>query len=165
LIRYGGTYWRITKTTANSGVLQSWEGSTVSVNHDHEDLGPEFDIKTWPYAMSQKTSSKRRIRKLVRTVQGKFEELVPYLDWAPANYLQNQGPIFFNPNLKLKLGEVLVLHYDCGSTSRVTIPVVFKTALQHKKAIEDKEKAKKDSRKVAFSKILSLLDDVEVDDD
>jgi hypothetical protein len=57
-------------------------------------------------------------------------ELRPWEDWMQADPLRAGGPLFFNPALGLRPGEVLIGTFRNGSLGRITIPNGFGTVAE-----------------------------------
>ena len=101
---------------------------------------------SWPFVAAPVNRRGGRITGIRR----RGAELVPFQDWVPSQLLRPGGSLFFNPNLRLRTGEVLVAQHANGKVGRVTITKAFATVAQRKKRSAPKE----DTRPSAFDRLL-----------
>jgi hypothetical protein len=57
-------------------------------------------------------------------------DLATWADWVPADPVREGGALYFNPELRLRPGEVLLATFKNGSKGRITIPRSFGTVQQ-----------------------------------
>jgi len=124
--------------------LQKWGGSVEKVNEGNPGLKNPVLVSQWPFLNAPKRNY--RAVKLTRCVQRRIVELIPFKEWSPTDVFCSGGPIFLNPALKLKLGEVLVLHYKNGPPTCLRINRNFASVFQRKA----RQKAKTEKPKGLF---------------
>jgi hypothetical protein len=124
IVKYRGRYLKV--LSENSGLrtltLQGWDARTVEVADDDPEIQDRSSPGDWPFLTAPTVSwrAKRPVR-LTRFIQGKTVELEPFREWSPTDILRVGGPIFIHPGVRLLPGEVLVLHYEGGQSSRLAI--------------------------------------------
>ena len=114
--------------------LSAWDGRRIDVS-DTLDTGasPVLVVVhrpgTWPFVAVPMRPKSGRIVEVYR--EGLLLE--PFEDWVPSGMFSVGGPLFFNPTLRLRPGESLVLVHEKGSRSRVILTRSFGTAIHKKK--------------------------------
>jgi hypothetical protein len=130
IILYEGQRWKVQNRSRSARVclLSNWEGQQTEVVDDADrrlDSGVTllYQPSTWPFlAVPQRPRFGRIIE-----VQRRGEKLEPLEDWVPSGLFSSGGSLFFNPTLRLRLGEVLTLIHERGR-SRAAITRSFGTA-------------------------------------
>lgn len=103
--------------------LRTWEGEEHEVPELYDVHPPDSGLKvvakagSWPFVSAPFRTKDGPIRQVLR--HGK--ELLPLIDWTPGVALRPGGPVYLNPALGLKRGEVLVAVHQRGFRVRLSI--------------------------------------------
>lgn len=135
--------WRVVGRSESFRTCQlvAFDGRKQEVPDDLE-IGeaPELRVlyhpaEQWPFAMCNATRG-GPLKSVARGNVG----LSPMEDWVPSDFLRANGAIFFNPKLRLRVGEILVGVHQDSSRSRITITKAFGT--MHRRKVRAKDPAK-----------------------
>jgi len=136
VVLYQGVRWRVLNHNRPFRLytLTNWEGHQVEVPddldvHPGDELTVVAQPSGWPFATAPTKANAGRIVEVMRG----GEPLVPLVDWVPSSLLRPGGALFFNPDLRLQLGEVLAAKYEKGRISSIRINRGFGTAARRKK--------------------------------
>jgi len=91
----------------------------------------------WPFAICGTTRG-GPLKSVARGNVG----LSPMEDWVPSDFLRANGAIFFNPKLRLRVGEILVGVHQDDTRSRITITKAFGTLNRRKARAQDPVKVR-----------------------
>lgn len=80
----------------------------------------------WPFLTIPVRAKAGPVQK-VTINRGFPRDLAPMIDWIPSDFMRAGGSIFFNPELRLRAGEVLVAVHQNGSLSRLNVTSAFAT--------------------------------------
>ncbi len=98
-------------------------------------------IDSWPMIAAPTRRSAGPFRILHRPLgMTRQTPLLVLVDWVPADPLREGGPLFFNPSLKLRPGEVLAATHKNGAVSRINVPLSFGT-IEKRVAVADAKRA------------------------
>lgn len=134
IVSYQGTRWAVLTRDSSFGTcsLSTWEGRRIDVPDSLDKPGSGLEVvhrpSAWPFVAVPMRPKSGRVIEVHRGTQ----QLEPFEDWVPSGMFSVGGSLFFNPNLKLRPGEVLILVHERGSRSRVILTRSFGTA-KHKK--------------------------------
>lgn len=140
IVSYGTGRWKVTKYFRDARVceLTNWAYETTEVPDDLDTI-PNSElsalivvaspVEDWPFATAQLRSTSTGP---VRFVSRAGNELVPLIDWVPGDLYRPGGTLFFNPQLGLRTGQVLVAVHRDGTRSRVNLNRAFGTAKRRK---------------------------------
>jgi hypothetical protein len=136
IVTYQGVRWSVLSRDRSFGVcsLSSWDGRRINVP-DGLDSGHASEVKvihrpsTWPFVSVPMRPKSGRVTEVHRGTQ----QLQPFEDWAPSGMFCIGGSLFFNPALRLRPGESLILVHERGSRSRVVLTRSFGTVAHKKK--------------------------------
>lgn len=138
LVEYQGKPWLVTRVQEDFGVvnLTCVDGSRAEVPDDLDQTKPE-ELKVvahppsqWPMiAVPSKPGYGPFISVEVPGVTT-LTALIPWKDWVPADPVREGGTLFFNPELRLRPGQVLVATFKNGKKARLTITKSFLTVGQ-----------------------------------
>jgi hypothetical protein len=151
IVLYQGARWKVVSHEPSFRTCQlvQFNGTKVEVPDD-EDLKVLFNpAKSWPFVAGPVHA---RSGPLIGVLRGALS-LGPLVDWVPSDFLRPGGSIFFNPELRLRQGEILVgLHKD-GTRSRISITKAFGTVRLRKHRVANPLKAK--GPKSSFDRLMS----------
>lgn len=164
IVLYQDARWKVVRHSASFRTCQliAFDGRKQEVPDDLE-TGELAELRVlyhppeqWPFAVCGAVRG-GPLRSIARGNVG----LSPMEDWVPSDFLRPNGAIFFNPKLKLRVGEILVGIHQDGSRSRITVTKAFGT-LQRRK-IRAREPAKVKGPLSSIDRLLSsnLLDEDE----
>jgi len=149
ILFYQDRYWKLETSNREFRTCQlvSFDGTKQEVADDLDENNSTVLIvcnpaEQWPFcsiAIKVKAGPLRGITR-AGTV------LTPMVDWIPSDFQRPGGAIFFNPRLRLKVGEILVATHQDGSFSRITITPGFGTL--KRKAARAKAKEPKPQQSV-----------------
>lgn len=133
LVEFEGVRWKVTIQRGSVCTLTNWAGEHRELPTDH-DLQPANELppvvvlchppEDWPFVQVRcRLASAGPVRHMTRDGQ----ELRPMVDWIPGDFLRPGGPMFFNPDLRLRVGEVLTAKHQRGKLSRVAVSRGFGT--------------------------------------
>lgn len=135
LVEFEGVRWKVTahRQDFRVCVLTNWQNERRELPDDHDtqptnELAPAIVFshppEDWPFVQVRcRLPSAGPVREMFRN----GEELRPLVDWVPGDLLRPGGPMFFNPDLNLRIGEVLTAKHQRGKLSRVSISRGFGT--------------------------------------
>lgn len=131
LVLFEKTRWQVESQHDNLFILRAWEGRTREVHP--KDLGVKVlthPPTRWPFCTAPVRVKDGPIVKLTIVRENKVWLFEPLIDWVPADRIRAGGAIFINPAAKLKIGEVLVVHYKSNRAARITITSSFGSVAQ-----------------------------------
>ncbi len=141
IVLYQEARWKVAShsPTFRTCQLVRFDGTKVEVADDEKDLRVLFNpAQDWPFVAGPVHS---RAGPLVSVSRGAMS-LGPLVDWVPSDFLRPGGSIFFNPELRLRQGEILVgIHRD-GTRSRISITQAFGTVQRRKHRVANPLKVK-----------------------
>ena len=127
LVEFEGVRWKVTVQRGRTCLLTNWQGETRELPEDHDrqptnELAPAIVLchppEDWPFVQVRcRLPHAGPIRQMLRD----GEPLQPMVDWIPGDFVRPGGPMFFNPELRLRIGEVLTAKHWRGELSRVNI--------------------------------------------
>ncbi len=140
LVRYNEYVWLVMQHDKQVSILKlrNWEDTVVEAPNDRSEVQLlARPSAQWPFVAAPVKSSVGPVEKVFRAET----ELVPLTDWVPSAIGRSGGSIFFNPQLRLRVGEVLVAHHRTGRLSRINITPAFGTVGTRRKreAVQNKE--------------------------
>lgn len=147
IVLYQESRWKVSSHSRSFRTCQlvAFDGRKVEVPDDL-DLTPEPELKVlfnppeqWPFTASPVHSFSSG--PIVDIVRGPAS-LLPLVDWVPSDFLRPGGSIFFNPALKLRLGEILVSVHRDGTRNRITITRTFGTIRSRRHRVNNPPKVK-----------------------
>lgn len=83
--------------------------------------------KDWPFIPGNTKPRHGRIKAVLITRQKITYELEFLIDWVPSNFHRPGGPVFFRPELKLRIGEVLIAVHADDVRTRMAVTRSFAT--------------------------------------
>lgn len=127
IVAYQGGRWRIHRVDSGvrTLVLLAWDGEKIEVPNDSPDLKHLITPSTWPFVATPTKVSRGPVKKLTLTRKKASLVLVPYEHWVPSDNLRAGGPLFLNPALRLRVGEILVATHSSKKLSRIPITKTF----------------------------------------
>jgi hypothetical protein len=134
IVRYQDKVWKVSGHNRDYGtfVLVNFEAERVEVTA-MEPLEVLYATSAWPFvALPAKAFKSGRITEVRR----RNVSLRPMFDWVPSDLIRAGGSLFFSPELRLQVGEVLVAKHEKGSLIRVSITRAFGTGTQRKRRKE-----------------------------
>lgn len=140
IVKYQDTYWLVGRT-AEGLSLTSWDGVCVPgrglTDREVEVVG---NYLNWPFiaAPRRRHVEDGHVVQVSRTRRGRTTVLVPLRHWVPSHWLRAGGSVFFNPALRLGIGEVLVALHSSGRLSRLTVTRAFGSVKLRKARIAPK---------------------------
>jgi hypothetical protein len=163
LVQHSDAYWLVTRydpKRTRTATLLNAVGAVLEIPHDEAVTIIANPSQDWPFVAAPLKPSWGPINRLVRPSLMETEpvELMLYRDWLPSEPARAGGSIFFNPNLRLQVGDYLLAKHANGKDSSVVIPANFGTVRQ--KQAQAASKPKPD--RTAYSR---LLDDDQFEDD
>lgn len=81
--------------------------------------------KSWPFLSGVTKPRHGRIKSILLTRAKTTYELEFLIDWVPSDFQRPGGPIFFNPSLKLRTGEVLIAVHADDTRTRLDVTKAF----------------------------------------
>lgn len=149
IVSYRGERWKATKHLQGERTVEltSWGGDKIRIPDTTDDVPIDdhrlvilFNPATdWPFIHAK--LRKESAGPLTRVLRA-GNDLRPFHDWVPGDLRRPGGPVFFNPDLKLRMSEVLVgVHVD-GSRTKITINATFGTISRRKARAADPPKRK-----------------------
>lgn len=142
VVTYQDKRWLVTTAKPNRlCVLRTWEGSETEVplSFDKDEtsgLKRVAETSKWPFLSVPMRLKDGPIVRVTIGRNGRTQELAPLTDWVPSNMTRPGGPIFFNPELRLQRGEVLVAAYRSGRMTRLTVNAAFGSVKQRVRRAE-----------------------------
>lgn len=146
IVLYSKTRWKVVSCSANYHTCQlaSFEGGKEEVADD-ADTGEKPSIQvlfnpaeSWPFVAAPVHARAGPLTGVNRGTLG----LRPLVDWVPSDFLRPGGSIFFNPELRLRQGEVLVGIHQGGVRSRIAISNAFGTSARRRHLAANPPKVK-----------------------
>jgi len=134
IISYQGKVWKVSGQNRDYGtfVLVSFDAVRIEVPAALK-IDPLFSTTGWPFvALPTKAFKAGRVIEVRRD----GVVLQPMVDWVPSDMLRAGGSLFFNPNLGISVGEVLVACHEKGSLTRIPIMRGFGSVVQRKRQKE-----------------------------
>jgi hypothetical protein len=136
VVFFKGERWKVTNHRQEYRVceLTNWAMQKEEVEDTlDQDLGALNVLfnptKDWPFvSVKLRSEAAGPVRKVLRA----GAELKPLEDWVPGDMWRPGGALFFNPDLKLRMGEVLVAIHRGGNRSRVSLNTTFGTIATRK---------------------------------
>lgn len=139
---FQGKRWQVTGTKADHlCVLRAWDGSETEVPDSFE-KDPESGLvvvahpTAWPFIAAPIRGKAGPIVKVTFVREGRPRELEPLVDWAPSSMQRPGGPVFFNPELRLQRGEVLVAAYQSGKMARLMVNASFASVKRRQERVQ-----------------------------
>lgn len=140
LVEYQDKVWKVYKAIRDvrTLILIHIDGSKVEVADDDPEMSfVASPTKNWPFvALPRKAEKSGPIIQIQRPVRNRPHVLRPNLDWTSSDPGRAGGSVFFNPDLKLRIGEVLVATFRNGSLGRVPITKTFGSIAQKRQRAE-----------------------------
>jgi hypothetical protein len=136
IVEYADHTWRVFKADRQVRTVTLIRGD--STQEEVEDDTAEVKVVcnpalVWPFTTAPIRSERAgRIVKLTRA-SNPPQVLSLYVDWAPSSHDRSGGSVFFNPKLRLRIGEVISAEHQDGSLSRITITKTFGTMAQRQR--------------------------------
>lgn len=94
---------------------------------------------TWPLVAFPTKRLTGPVTKIaIPNAAARERDLETWVDWVPADPVREGGTIYFNPELRLRHGEVLIATFKNGMRGRITIPRNFGTVAQRAAAAAPK---------------------------
>lgn len=90
---------------------------------------------SWPFVALKIKPKSGPIVKIVLPRGARVRELGVLIDWVPTDFLKPGGSVFFNPELSLRRGEVLVATHQSGTLTRIQIGSQFGTIASRLEAV------------------------------
>lgn len=121
--------WKVLShsTSFRTCVLMRFNGEKIEVP---DDLDKTQELKVlfnpadaWPFVA---VSGRPKSGPLVSVLRN-AAALAPLTDWVPSDFVRPGGAVFFNPELRLRQGEVLVGVHQDGARIRIAITGAFGT--------------------------------------
>jgi hypothetical protein len=143
IVLYQEIRWKVTQHSPSFRTCQlvAFDGRKSEVP---DDLDKSTDLKVlfnppeqWPFIICG-TVRGGPLRSVARGNVG----LSPLEDWVPSDFLRANGAIFFSPQLRLRVGEILVGVHQDGTRSRLTVTRTFGTINRRKKLAKDPGKVR-----------------------
>ena len=145
LVEYNNERWRVTSHQSDWRIceLTNWARTKTEVPDDadtptEEDDPPSVVVvcspaQDWPFATAKlRSEATGPITQILRA----GVQLVPFYDWVPGGLYRPGGPVFFNPSLRLRVGEVLVAVHQNGTRGRIGLSQAFGTIARRKARAE-----------------------------
>jgi len=131
IVSYQGTRWIVLSRDRDyqTCALSSWDGRRIDIpDRPGSEAPPGVEVvhrpREWPFVALPTRPKSGRVTEVYR--DGLLLE--PLGDWVPSSMFGAGGSIFFDPLLRLRPGEVLILVHERGPRSRVIINRSFGTA-------------------------------------
>lgn len=142
IVRMANQLWVVARCAPRLVQLRNWAGITQKVLNDNNVFSfvarPQDQ---WPFVAAPIRRTGGPVVRILRSET----ELTPIADWVPSGFNRSGGSIFFNPALKLRLGEVLVAHHKNG-VSRIDVTPTFGTVRLRRKRAEEPEPLTREQR-------------------
>lgn len=132
IISLDGEHWQAESQRDRLFVLRSWDNRTIEVHPRDEKAKLVAHPNRWPFLTAPIRTSEGPMTKITIVRERKVWLLEPLVDWVPSSRLRAGGAFFLNPALKLKRGEILIVHYKSERMSRVTVTPTFGTSAQRR---------------------------------
>jgi hypothetical protein len=163
LVSHADAYWLVTRydpKRTRTATLLSSSGTLLEIPHDEAVTVIANPGQDWPFVAAPLKPTWGAISRIVRPTRAEAEpvELTLYRDWLPSEPARAGGSIFFNPNLRLQIGDYLLAKHANGKDSSIVIPAHFGTVRQK----QARAAAKPRQDRTAYSR---LLDDDQFEDD
>jgi hypothetical protein len=135
IVLYNDARWKVYghSTSFRTCQIADFAGAKLEVPDDLE-AGENPPLKVlynpaeqWPFVICSSTRG-GPIRGITRGDMG----LSPMEDWVPSDFLRSNGAIFFNPRLRLRVGEILTAVHQEGLRTRLTVTKSFGTIKRRK---------------------------------
>lgn len=156
LVEYDGALWVVEQVDGTAKTLylsQGQPGVLVEiVDDDPKAVLKGHPRSDWPFEVMQTEIRHGAIQKVLRTTKEGVVELQRLQDWVPSNFQRPGGPIFFNPQLRLRTGEVLLIQHASGHKKRLTITPSFGSLA--KREARRKKAQQKSEPKTVYKRIL-----------
>lgn len=141
VVLYQDARWKVAHFDAGVQIF-----SLMQPNGTKLEVAPDAEVQVlynpgemWPFIAA---STFTRGGPVVEVFRG-AQKLEVMHDWIPSDFLRSGGSIFFNPNLKLRHGEVLVaVHRNSNCRSRLTVTQAFGTIKKRKRRAGRKSQPK-----------------------
>lgn len=110
--------------------IRTWEGTEQEVP-ESADTNPtsgltlEASSGTWPFLTVPLRAKDGPIVRVTFARGGALRDLEPLVDWVPSGLLRPGGPVFLNPSLGLRFGEVVGAVHKSGRQVRLTVTQAF----------------------------------------
>jgi len=153
-----GQLWKVTfhSSEYRTLTLASWSGSKIEVPDTPVDgVRVVHTPQDWPFMALPMRASKGRILNISRN----GEMTKPLDDWVPSGMISSGGSIFFNPALRLRPGEILLIHHERG-VSKAKVKFSFMNTKDRKRLAEKPYRPRRP--KTAYGR-LSSDDDFDFD--
>lgn len=129
LVEYGSERWIVASRNALARTVLLSRGPgqpTPEVASDDPSVKVITNPATnWPFLPCQFKPKHGAVKQIFITRGGQTFELELLIDWVPSNFQRPGGPIFFNPDLNLRNGQVLVAVHTDESRSRLSVTRAF----------------------------------------
>ncbi len=116
------------ETVARVVQLRNFAQQKIEVADDDKEVRVIAQPSTWPFAVAPMRPTDRTIEKIFMTRAGVTSELTPLIEWVPSDRNRPGGPIFFNPNLGIKVGDTLIAQHATGVRSRIPVTLEYGSA-------------------------------------
>lgn len=106
--------------------LRTWDGAETDVPGS-ADTNPEMKLTLeassgdWPFLTAPLRAKDGPIVRATLARNGILRDLEPLVDWAPSSGLRPGGPVFLNPRLQLRVGEVIGAIHQSGRQVRLSV--------------------------------------------
>jgi hypothetical protein len=135
IVLYNEARWKVIShsTSFRTCQLADFVGTKLEVPDDLETgENPRLHVlynpaEQWPFVVCS-ASRGGPLRGVTRGGVG----LSPMEDWIPSDFLRPNGAIFFNPKLRLRVGEILTAVHLEGLRTRLTVTKTFGTITRRK---------------------------------
>lgn len=164
IVLYNETRWKVLSHSVSFRTCQlaSLAGTKSEVPDDLE-TGEDPPLRVlsnpaeqWPFVICSATRG-GPVKGVTRGDVG----LSPMEDWVPSDFVRPSGAIFFNPRLRLRVGEILTAVHAEGLRTRLTVTKTFGTLARRQ--VRAKEPVRVQGPRSSIDRLLgpSILDEDE----
>ena len=134
LVKYEGHRWRVYRVDRHvkTVTLIRWGGALEEIADDNPGATVVADPSEWPVVTARVRPNAGPLVKLSLT-RGRMRQLEPLVDWVPSDMARPGGSIFMSPDLKLRIGEILIAEHKTGAASRIVITKRYGTMAERKR--------------------------------
>jgi hypothetical protein len=134
IVECEGQRWRVYKEDKHvkTVTLLRWGGAIEEVALDDPRVTFVCDPGKWPFVTAKVNLRAGPLTEVILARGARPRSLRPFMDWVPSDHSRAGGSIFLSPQLKLKLGEVLVGVHTNGTRVRLPITREFGTMTSRK---------------------------------
>lgn len=137
LVQYGGHRWRVYKVDRHvkTVTLIRWGGALEEIADDDPGATVVADPSEWPVVTARVRPNAGPLVNLSLTRGARMRALEPLVEWVPSDMARAGGSIFISPELKLRIGEVLIAEYQkSAANTRIVITKRYGTMAERKVA-------------------------------